>query len=104
MSESEPSKHWDAIADLLGAAPPPEPSVAYEASLPRGRGDAPASRPEASAPTVAGAEAGARIHTFESEIDPFEMSRLDSGHLVLFRKVWREGARYIQGALIDQAP
>jgi signal transduction histidine kinase len=45
-----------------------------------------------------------RIRTFESEIDPFEFSLLDSGHLVLFRKVWRDGQRYIQGALIEQQP
>jgi signal transduction histidine kinase len=44
------------------------------------------------------------IRTFESEIDPFELSLLDSGHFVLFRKVWRDGQRYIQGALIEQHP
>ena len=43
-----------------------------------------------------------RITTFESEIDPFEFSLLDGGHLVLFRKVWRDGERYIQGLLLDQ--
>ncbi len=43
-----------------------------------------------------------RIHTFESEVDPFELRLLDSGHLVLFRKVWREGERTVQGALIDR--
>jgi signal transduction histidine kinase len=43
-----------------------------------------------------------RISTFESEIDPLEFSLLDSGHFVLFRKVWREGQRYIQGILIDR--
>ncbi len=43
-----------------------------------------------------------RISTFESEIDPFEFSLLDSGHIVLFRKVWRDGERYIQGLLLDQ--
>ena len=42
--------------------------------------------------------------TFESEIDNFEFSLLDSGHLVLFRKVWRDGQRFVQGALIDQQP
>jgi signal transduction histidine kinase len=45
-----------------------------------------------------------RIELFESEIDPFEFSLLDSGHFVLFRKVWRDGQRYIQGALIEQQP
>jgi signal transduction histidine kinase len=43
-----------------------------------------------------------RISTFESEVDPLEFSLLDSGHFVLFRKVWREGERYIQGLLINQ--
>lgn len=43
-----------------------------------------------------------RISTFESEIDPFEFSRLGTGHFVLFRKVWRDGERYIQGLLLDQ--
>ncbi len=48
------------------------------------------------------AESVSRVTAFESEIDPFELSLLDSGHFVLFRKVWRDGQRYIQGALIDQ--
>ncbi|UCE89993.1 MAG: HAMP domain-containing histidine kinase [Pseudomonadota bacterium] len=48
--------------------------------------------------------AALRIRTFESEIDPFEFSMLDSGHFVLFRKVWRDGQRYIQGTLIEQKP
>ena len=43
-----------------------------------------------------------RISTFESEVDPLEFSLLNSGHFVLFRKVWRDGNRYIQGILIDQ--
>ena len=43
-----------------------------------------------------------RISTFEGEIDPFELRLLDSGHIVLFRKVWRDGERYIQGLLLDQ--
>ncbi len=53
---------------------------------------------------TATAEGEMRIRTFESEIDPFEFSLLDSGHFVLFRKVWRDGQRYIQGALIEQQP
>ena len=44
-----------------------------------------------------------RISTFESEIDPLEFSLLDSGHFVLYRKVWRDGERYIQGFVVDQA-
>lgn len=43
-----------------------------------------------------------RITTFESEVDPYEFSLLGSGHFVLFRNVWRDGERYIQGALIEQ--
>lgn len=44
----------------------------------------------------------ARISTFESEVDPLEFAVLDSGHFVLFRRVWQNGERYIQGLLIDQ--
>lgn len=44
-----------------------------------------------------------RVSIFESELDPFQLSLLDSGHFVLYRKVWRDGARSIQGALIEQA-
>ena len=43
-----------------------------------------------------------RIRTFESAIDPLEFSQLDSGHFVLFRKVWLNGQRYIQGMLIEK--
>ena len=42
------------------------------------------------------------ISTFESEIDPLVFSQLDSGHFVVFRKVWRNGERIIQGFLIEQ--
>ena len=41
-----------------------------------------------------------RVNMFESEIDAFEFSLLESGHFVLYRKVWRNGLRYIQGLLI----
>ncbi len=44
----------------------------------------------------------ARIRTFESEVDPLEFSLLDSGHFVLFRRVWHDGERYVQGLLFDQ--
>lgn len=50
------------------------------------------------------AEPDIRITTFQSEIDPFEISLLESGHFVLFRKVWKEGQRFIQGMLIEQNP
>jgi signal transduction histidine kinase len=54
------------------------------------------------APEEKDAFADLRISTFESEIDPFDFALLDSGHFVLYRKVWRDEQRYIQGALIDQ--
>ena len=49
-------------------------------------------------------EQDVRVHIFESQIDAFEISLLDSGQFVLYRKVWRDGQRYIQGGLIDPAP
>ena len=68
----------------------------------------PESEPVASAPVAnepvanLASSVDLRISTFESEIDPLEFSLLDSGHFVLFRKVWRDGQRYIQGLLINQ--
>lgn len=53
---------------------------------------------------AAKAAAPVRVTTFESEIDPFEFNRLASGHFVLFRKVWRDGQRYIQGLLVEPEP
>jgi len=43
-----------------------------------------------------------RIDIFESDVDPFDFALLDSGQFVLYRRVWRDGQRLIQGALIDQ--
>jgi signal transduction histidine kinase len=68
----------------------------------------PESKPVAATPSARQAVASLagptdlRISTFEGEIDPLEFSLLDSGHFVLFRKVWREGERHIQGLLINQ--
>lgn len=42
-----------------------------------------------------------KIEIFESEIDPFEFAQLASGQFVLYRKVWRDKQRYIQGMLIN---
>ncbi|MGI1677330.1 MAG: HAMP domain-containing histidine kinase [Cellvibrionaceae bacterium] len=41
------------------------------------------------------------VTVFESEIDPFAVNLLDSGHLVMYRKVWKNEQRFIQGILID---
>jgi len=46
---------------------------------------------------------GVRIQTFESEVEPMEFALLDSGHFVLFRRVWHGGKRLVQGLLIDRA-
>lgn len=44
------------------------------------------------------------VNTFESEIDPFQFSVLDDGHIVLYRTVWRDGQRITQGALVARQP
>ena len=43
-----------------------------------------------------------RIQTFESEVEPMEFALLDSGHFVLFRRVWHRNERYVQGILLEQ--
>ena len=63
--------------------------------------------PAAAPPPVAEVAVAAQrvelsVRTFASEVDPFELGVLDTGHLVLFRNVWRDGQRYVQGALMDR--
>lgn len=43
----------------------------------------------------------AHVRLFESELDPFQFRQLDVRHAVLYRRVWRDGRRGIQGALLD---
>lgn len=59
-----------------------------------------AAEPAASAPAAEREQGDVRVRTFESELDPFEVGVLDTGELVMFRNAWRDGRRYIQGALI----
>ena len=82
-----------------GAAAEEATGEALETSIPVR--DARQSRVAASSAARAG-QGRRPIRTFESEIDPFRFSLLDSGHFVLFRNAWRDGARFIQGALIDR--
>ncbi|WP_444995239.1 sensor histidine kinase [Aliikangiella sp. IMCC44359] len=42
-----------------------------------------------------------QINLFESELEPFRFSLLSSGHFVLYRQVWRNKKRVIQGALLS---
>jgi two-component system phosphate regulon sensor histidine kinase PhoR len=39
---------------------------------------------------------------FESEVDPFRFDLLDADHFVLHRTAWRDGQRYVQGAVIER--
>jgi len=54
------------------------------------------------AASLAVADEAVRVTTFESEIDPFYFAQLNSGHFVLFRKVWHNGQRTTQGILFKQ--
>lgn len=42
-----------------------------------------------------------QIKLFESEIEPFKFSLLESGHFVVYRQVWRNNKRVIQGAVVS---
>ncbi len=85
-------------------ASPPRTARKERSLLPAPAPAAPAAEQAVDGASYRSGQSGVRIHTFESELDPFEFSLLDSGHLVLFRKVWRDGRRFIQGLLIEQQP
>lgn len=44
----------------------------------------------------------ARIRAFDNRMEQLEFSLLGSGHFVLFRRIWHEGERYVQGLLFEQ--
>lgn len=65
--------------------------------------DGPAERDEREGQdTARSAEREYRVRMFESELDPFEVGVLDTGHIVMFRDARRDGQRYIQGLVIDR--
>ena len=43
------------------------------------------------------------VRMFESEVDPFEFGLIGDDYFVLYRKVWRNGQRDIQGVVIERA-
>lgn len=64
----------------------------------------PAVMPDLAArPTVTEAAPLRRVRLFESEVDPLSVRRLDDHHLLMFRNVWRDGERLVQGLVLDQA-
>lgn len=75
----------------------PVPSERSRASSDVGYQSGPA-LPEAQGKKRPGA---VRILTFESEVDPLRCAVLPSGHLVFFRKAWRNNLRYIQGFIVE---
>lgn len=79
------------------AAAPGQAGMAAEPGTPRDRKD----HADLDVTDVAGSASLVRI--FESEVDPFEFGLVGRDHFVMYRKVWREGQRHIQGAVIDKA-
>ncbi|MEQ8661956.1 MAG: HAMP domain-containing sensor histidine kinase [Gammaproteobacteria bacterium] len=82
----------------------PPLSLSAEDAGPAPAHDSPSASPLATAGTAGAVASMPRIRLFESELDPFVFQRLDAAHFVLFRNVWREGERYVQGAVIELAP
>lgn len=41
---------------------------------------------------------------FETELEPFRFNLLGDGHALLYRTVWRDGQRSVQGVLLSQTP
>ena len=64
------------------------------------RASAPAPR-AATAPASLASDGDAAIDAFARNLEGFELSLLDSGHLVLFRAAWDGEQRLVQGMLLD---
>jgi signal transduction histidine kinase len=81
----------------------PQPERATPSAAGRPSGEQTALAAQDSPPTESEAVAETRIRMFDSSRDPFELAQLDSGHWVLFRKVWQANGRLIQGLIIEPA-
>jgi two-component system phosphate regulon sensor histidine kinase PhoR len=46
----------------------------------------------------------ADVRLFESELDPFQFRVLDAAHGLLYRRVWRDGRRGLQGVVVELEP
>jgi signal transduction histidine kinase len=77
------------------------PRIEMEALMPADMDEQRLAKDERRAAGFLERQQGVRIQTFETEVDPLEFSLLDSGHFVLFRRVWRDGERYVQGMLLE---
>lgn len=84
LAENEPI---DRLRNASARAPRKEQNVGFESK-----------KREA----AQGSGADGRVRMFESEVDPLEFGLLESGHAVLFRRVFHDGRRVIQGLLLDE--
>jgi len=50
------------------------------------------------------ADATLPIRTFESDVEPFRFGRLDDDHFILYRNIWQDSQRTVQGLLIAREP
>jgi signal transduction histidine kinase len=101
--ERQLRKERTALPEPFASASGISPSApSSDAPTPPQQASATPTGPRAHRGETARARPDQRIRIFESELDLFRVGHLDSGHLVLFRWAWREGARYVQGALIDR--
>ena len=89
------------VFDRLSAERPSLGTLSKQAAPEASRA---ARKEQANVPAVEQAAGGAiasnTIRTFEGELDPFVFRKLNREHFVLFRKVWLDGQRLIQGAVI----
>ena len=117
LSSNEPvqGEHANAVGAYLPSSPAVtskrrEKVAVYELAV-VGSGESPSAVEVPQAPVAAGLNlpapaqvqgVAARISFFESEIDALRFEILDDDHFTLFRNVWREGRRFVQGAVIDR--
>ncbi|MBK1718509.1 sensor histidine kinase [Thiocystis violacea] len=102
VSLAERARRKEPASPTLGASDESEPiDAARPAPSPLGRDLRTQARPAPGEARQAPSSQSVRL--FETAVEPFEVGLLDSGHLLLFRTVWRGGERLIQGALIEQA-
>ena len=85
--------------DIIAASPAPAPPISSASSGINQTEDIAQAQ---QSNIVATENAIISLELFESEVEPFQTSLLQSGHIIVFRSVWTKDKRLIQGMLLNK--
>jgi two-component system, OmpR family, phosphate regulon sensor histidine kinase PhoR len=96
LPEQSTASQVQEVLDRLHTASPAASGHRFSSDIAR--------QPAATTPENQARQQGTvNILTFESEVDPFQLTVRPGGSLVFFRRAWRNNLRYFQGFAVNQS-